>query len=219
MSNVFSLVDEYLGELFTLEDQALIDTRQSIVHHGFPQHSVSATQGQLLYLLAKMCKSKRIIEIGTLGGYSTIWLGRALSPEGKLISIEIEPTYAQLARQNIKRTNLSAQLEIITGEAMKVLQNLDQNHGPVDLFFMDADKPNYISYFKWALENSRAGSLIIADNIIREGKILDLNSRDEKVIGVRNYLTMLSKEDRVNTSILPMVGKKEFDGIAISRVK
>ncbi len=218
--NIFGKVDNYLADIFSLEDEILATTIKSIRENGMPEHSVSANQGQFLFLLAKMCNAKRIIEIGTLGGYSTIWLARALNGTGKLTSIEIDSSFANVARKNIQRAGLESTVEIITGDALKTLNQLSNNESEtVDLFFMDADKPNYVAYFEWALKHSRKGSLIVADNVIRDGKVLDENSKDEKVIGVRNYIEMLSKNDQVTSSVLQQVGIKDYDGLAISIVK
>ncbi len=218
--NIFAKVDHYLTDLFSLEDDILSATTKSIRDNGMPEHSVSANQGQFLFLLAKMCNAKRIIEVGTLGGYSTIWLARALNGTGKLTSIEIDPNCANVARKNIKNAGLESTVEIITGDALKTLNELSNTETEtVDLFFMDADKPNYVAYFDWALKHSRKGSLIVADNVIRDGKVIDENSKDEKVIGVRNYIEMLSKNDKVTSSVLQQVGVKDYDGIAISVVK
>lgn len=217
--NIFRKVDNYLTDLFSLEDEVLKTTEESIRENGMPEHSISPNQGQFLLLLAKMCNAKRIIEVGTLGGYSTIWLGRALNRMGKLTSIEIDPNFANVARKNIQNAGLESTVDIITGDALAILKDLS-NSGieTVDLFFMDADKPNYIAYFEWALQHSRKGSIIVADNVIREGKVLDPDSIDEKVIGVRNYNKMLSENNRVTSSILQQVGIKDYDGMAISIV-
>lgn len=215
---LFKSVDNYLTALFTLEDQALKRTENSIVRNGMPEHSVSANQGQFLYLLAKMCHAENIIEVGTLGGYGTIWLGRAVQGHGRVTSIEVEERYAKVATENIAKAGLSDCIAIKTGKAMEVLNQLDLKGKPVDLFFMDADKPNYVNYFHWALSHSRKGSLIIADNVIREGKVLDTKSTDEKVIGVRAYNQMLAQNSQVVSSVLQQVGIKDYDGIAISLV-
>jgi len=218
--NIFEKVDNYLTDLFSLEDKVLKRAEESIRENGMPEHSVSANQGQFLFLLAKMCNAQRIIEVGTLGGYSTIWLGRALNGKGKLTSIEIDPNFAEVARKNIKNAGLENTVDIITGDALEVLNELSKNGNEVvELFFMDADKPNYINYFNWALKHARKGTLIIADNVIREGKVLNENSTDEKVIGVRAYNKMLSENDQVTSSVLQQVGIKDHDGIAISIVK
>lgn len=216
--NLFSKVDHYLSGLFKLEDEVLINTEKSICEQGMPEHSVSANQGQFLYLMAQLCNARRIVEVGTLGGYSTIWLARALGEDGKLTSIEVDPDYARVARKNVEAAGLTEKVEIITGDALNVLQNLEGENPQIDLFFMDADKPNYVNYFRWALRHSRKGSVILADNVIREGKVLDENSTDEKVKGVREYLEMLSDCPEVTSSILQQVGLKEYDGLAISVV-
>ncbi|WP_282042696.1 O-methyltransferase [Winogradskyella flava] len=216
---IFEKVDHYLSEIFSLEDDILKDTESSIIENGMPEHSVSSNQGQFLYLLAKMCNAKNIIEIGTLGGYSSIWLGRAINGQGKVISIEIDKDFAEVAKRNIEKAGLTNTVEVKTGRALDVLNQIDLKGKPVDLFFMDADKPNYVAYFDWALKNARKGSLIIADNVIREGKVLDQNSTDEKVVGVRAYNQMLAKNNKVVSSVLQQVGIKDYDGIAISLVK
>lgn len=217
--DVFKQVDHYLSDLFSLEDSVLKETEASIVQNGMPEHSVSANQGQFLLLLANMCNAETIVEVGTLGGYSTTWLGRAIQGRGRVISIEVDERFATVARQNIERAGLSDCVDIRTGNAMDVLEQLDLQGRPIDLFFMDADKPNYINYFNWALKHARKGSLIIADNVIRDGKVLDADSTDEKVVGVRAYNAMLAQNDRVVTSVLQQVGTKDYDGIAISLVK
>ena len=217
--NIFGKVDHYLTELFSLEDEVLRKTEESIRANGMPEHSVSANQGQFLSLLAKLCNAQRIIEVGTLGGYSTIWLGRALNGNGKLTSIEIDPRSAEVARENIRNAGLENTVDIVTGDALAVLNELSRDGKEVvDLFFMDADKPNYVSYFNWALEHSRKGTLIVADNVIRDGKVLNADSTDEKVIGVRTYNQMLAENKQVTSSILQQVGVKDYDGIAISMV-
>lgn len=216
---VFGQVDNYLSQLYNLEDEVLLQTEASIRENGMPEHSVSAVQGQFLSLLVQMCQAKRIIEVGTLGGYSTIWLGRALEGKGKLTSIEVAASYAEVARRNIEQAGLQDTVEIICGDALEVLDQMEVKGEAVDLFFMDADKPNYVAYFKWALAHSRPGSLILADNVIRDGQVLDADSPDEKVKGVRAYLEMLAQEKRATHSVLQQVGIKAYDGLAISMVK
>lgn len=216
---VFSQVDDYLVDLFSLQDDVLLRTERSIVEHGMPEHSVSANQGQFLFMLARLCQAQRIVEIGTLGGYSTIWLGRALREQGRLTTIEIEPSFAAVAQENIANAALLDKINVKVGDALTVLAELEEDPTPVDLLFMDADKPNYVAYFNWALKMSRKGTIIVADNVIRGGKVLDASSKDEKVMGVRAYNKMLSENTQVVTSVLPNVGKKEYDGMAISVVK
>lgn len=217
--NLFSRVDEYLSTTFFLEDEALVSARESVRENGLPEHSVSAVQGQFLYLLARTCGVGRIVEVGTLGGYSTIWLARALSDDGILDSIEIDPVCVRLAKENIGRAGLSDKVTIHEGEGLSILRTLEENERSVDLFFMDADKPNYVAYYEWALENARPGSLILADNVIREGQVIQAHSKDEKVTGVRRFLEFLSQDDRAEHTVLQQVGEKGYDGLAISRVK
>lgn len=216
--DIFAQVDTFLEQTFSLEDDVLIAARQSVASNGMPEHSVSANQGQMLYLLATMCQAKRIIEVGTLGGYSTIWLARALAKGGNLTSIEVDAEYAAVASRNIALAGLSDRVTIKVGTGMDVLNELKLDPEPVDLFFMDADKPNYCNYFDIALSMARKGSLIIADNVIRSGKILEPQSNDEKVLGVQQFIKHISADNRVITSVLQTVGDKEHDGIAISLV-
>ena len=215
----FSKVDDYLIDLFSLEDEVLKKTKQSIIENRMPEISVSANQGQFLYLMAKLCNAKRILEIGALGGYSTIWLARALDETGKLTSIELEAKHAKVAKDNIARAGLSDKVEIMVGDALKILPELEKDKTPYDLVFLDADKTQYVDYFNSVLILSRKGTVILADNVIREGKILEENSSDEMVVGAKKYNEMLSKNDKVITSILQQVGHKDYDGIAISIVK
>lgn len=217
--NIFSKVDDYLIDLFSLEDDVLKRARESIKENEMPEISVSANQGQFLFLLAKMCNAKRILEIGALGGYSTIWLARALDENGKLISIELEPKHAEVAKKNIARTGLSDKVEILVGDALKILPELVEDKTYADLIFIDAEKTQYVSYFDYALKLAKKGTVIVADNVIREGQILEENSSDEMVIGAKMYNEMLSKNDKVITSIIQQVGKKAYDGMAISVVK
>lgn len=218
-STLFAAVDTYIAGLFSLEDDVLKSVEISIRENGMPEHSVSANQGQFLYLLATVCGAQRIVEVGTLGGYSTIWLGRALRGKGKLTSIEVDPHFADVARHNIAEAGLSDVVEVVTGDALAVLAQMEGKTTPVDLFFMDADKPNYIAYFNWALQHSRKGTLIVADNVIRNGQVLDAHSADEKVQGVRAYNAMLAGNNNVVSSILQQVGHKEYDGLALSVVQ
>ena len=216
--DLYSQVDHYLTDLFSLSDPVLEAVEQSIRDHGLPEHSVSAPQGQFLALLVRLCRAKRIIEVGTLGGYSSIFLARALGPEGHLTTIEIDPVASELARENLEKAGLAGKTTVLTGPAMDLLSGLEDDPAPVDLLFMDADKPNYVHYFEWALAHARKGSLILADNVIREGKVLDENSQDEKVLGVQAYNAMLAREPRVQSSILTQIGIKGYDGLAISIV-
>ncbi|MEJ2493460.1 MAG: O-methyltransferase [Ignavibacteriaceae bacterium] len=216
---IFSKVDDYLIDLFSLDDDVLKRARESIKENEMPEISVSANQGQFLYMMAKLCNAKQILEIGALGGYSTIWLARALDGNGKLTSIELELKHAEVAKENIARAGLSDKVEILVGDALKILPELVKDKMLTDLIFIDAEKTQYVSYFNYAVKLAKKGTVIIADNVIREGQILEENSSDEMVNGAKKYNEMLSKSDKVITSIVQQVGKKAYDGMAISIVK
>ncbi|MGC4038292.1 MAG: O-methyltransferase [Chitinophagaceae bacterium] len=220
MSNIFEEVDGYISNLFGDEDEALRKTMQAIKDEKIPQISVSANQGKLLQLLAKLCNAKKILEIGTLGGYSTIWMARALPKDGKLISLELSQHHADVARKNISVAGLSELVEIRVGKAIDSLPQLvKENAGPFDMIFIDADKPPYKEYFDWSLKLSRPGTLIIADNVIRDGKVLLKESPDEMVAGAKRFNEALASNDAVTATIFQTIGSKEHDGMAIAIVK
>ncbi|HMR44329.1 MAG TPA: O-methyltransferase, partial [Saprospiraceae bacterium] len=214
---LFEKTDDYIGALFAEEDETLRAVEISLRRTNMPLHSVSATQGKLLYTLALLCKSRRILEIGTLGGYSTIWLARALPTGGKLISLELDAGYAAVARENIRNAGLSEKVDVRVGKALELLPDLE-TEAPFDMVFIDADKPPYAEYFEYAHRLSRPGGLIIADNVIREGRVLETDSGDEKVKGVQRFNQMLADRNDVTAIILQTIGKKEWDGMAIAVV-
>jgi caffeoyl-CoA O-methyltransferase len=217
---LFESVDHYISGLFHDEDECLKATEQSIVASGIPQISVSPNQGKLLHLLARLCHARKILEIGTLGGYSTIWMARALPENGSLITLEIEQKHATVARENFNRCGLSAKIDIRLGKAIDLLPKLfSEKAGPFDMIFIDADKPPYTEYFQWALKLSRPGTLILADNVIREGKVLLKDSPDEMVTGVKRFNDYLSSCTAVDATIFQTVGAKEHDGMALAIVK
>jgi caffeoyl-CoA O-methyltransferase len=213
---LFTAVDRYIADLLIPPDEALAATERSLRDAGMPEISVSPVQGQFLHLLALLCQAKNILEIGTLAGYSAIWLARALPADGRLVTLEYEPAYAAVARKNFERAGLSDKVDLRVGKALDLLPALE---GPFDMIFIDADKPPYAEYFQWALRLSRPGTLIVADNVIREGQVLDAANTDEKVIGVRRFNQVLADTPAVSAGILPMVGLKEFDGMALAVVK
>src|SRR5258705_6178755 len=216
---IFESVDQYINDLLVEEDEALIATEVSIVESGIPSISISPNQGKFLHILAKLCGAKKILEVGTLAGYSTIWLARALPKDGRLITLEFDPKHAAVAQKNITHAGLDTVVEIRIGKAMDTLPQLEkENAGPFDLIFIDADKSPYTEYFQWALKLSRPGTLIIADNVIREGKVLDPNSTDEMVKGVQRFNNVLAKNKDVTATIIQTVGTKEHDGMAIAIV-
>lgn len=218
-TKIFSQVDQYISSLLAPEDQVLTDTIKSLDMGGLPQHSVSANQGKFLQVMMIACNAKRVLELGTLGGYSTIWLARALPEHGKLITIEVDQHHGVVAQKNIDNAGLSQKVELKVGKALDILQQITaEDAEPFDMIFIDADKPPYTEYFEYALQLSRPGTLIICDNVIREGKVLDSNSTDEKVQGVQRLNKMLSENKKVTATILHSVGVKEYDGMAIAVV-
>jgi predicted O-methyltransferase YrrM len=181
--------------------------------------NVAPNQGKLLYVLAVAHGARTILEIGTLAGYSTIWLARALPADGRLITLEYEPKHAEVARANIARAGLAAQVEVRVGAALDTLPQLAaEDAGPFDLVFIDADKVNSVAYFNWALKLTRPGSLIIIDNVVRDGKVIDAASRDVSVQGVRALYEALAAEPRVAATAVQTVGSKGYDGLAVAVV-
>jgi predicted O-methyltransferase YrrM len=212
-------VDKYLTDLLLPKDAVLEATVAASSAAGLPAIQVSALQGRLLWLLAKAQRAALILEIGTLGGYSTIWLGRALPPDGRLISLELEPTHAALARRNLERAGLADRAEVRVGPALESLEQLaGERRGPFDFVFIDADKVGYPEYFGWSLRLSRRGSLIVADNVVREGAIVDAASGDANVVAVRRFLQLMAAEPRVSATVLQTVGTKGYDGLSIALV-
>lgn len=212
-------VDDYLSGTLVGTDDALGSALDAARAAGLPSIAVSAPQGKLLHILARSIGAKRILEIGTLGGYSTIWLARALSPGGRLVTLEYEPRHAEVARKSIERAGLSKLVDIRIGAALDTLPKLAaENFGPVDLSFIDADKENNPDYFRWALKLSRPGSLIIIDNVIRDGEVADQKSRDPNILGVRRMNELIASEPRVTATAIQTVGAKGYDGFAIALV-
>ncbi len=213
---LFTRVDEYINRLLAQEDDVLVATLKSLDDASMPQHSISPNQGKFLQILLQSCGAKNVLEIGTLGGYSTIWMARALPDGGKFITIELDPRYAEVARTNIKRAKLQDRVDIKVGEALEVLATIDDTF---DMIFMDAHKPSYSAYLEWALQHSHPGTLIIADNVIREGKVLDTDNNEEKVKGVQEFNAVLATKSELTATIIPTVGAKGYDGMALAIVK
>jgi predicted O-methyltransferase YrrM len=215
---LFEAVDQYICKLLAPSDEALQAVVESIEKNNIPQISISASQGKFLQVLVKLCKAKTILEIGTLAGYSTIWMARGLPADGKLISLEYEQLHADVATENIKRAGLASQVEIRVGKGLDLLPELQQENMVFDMIFIDADKPPYAEYFEWALRLSHPGTLIIADNVIRSGKVLNESEDDEMVKGVQRFNQLLSVTKEVTACIIQNVGEKEHDGMAIAVV-
>ena len=217
---LFEDVDRYISGLFNEPDEALTAAKKSHKLENIPTINVSPNLGKFLNLLAKLSKAKKILEVGTLAGYSTIWMAKALPEDGKLISLEIDPHHAAVARKNIDRAGLSSKVEVREGKAIELLPRLvEENAGPFDMIFIDADKPPYTEYFEWALKLSRSGTLIIADNVIRDGKVLDPNHNDPMVQGAQRFNKALAANKQVTATILQNIGVKEYDGMAIAIVE
>lgn len=218
-TEIFLKVDNYISDLLAPEDKVLTDTIKSLDAEGIPQQSVSANQGKFLQIMMVACNAKKVLELGTLGGYSTIWIARALPKNGKVITIELDKHHGEVAQRNIDNADLSQKVDLRVGKALDILpQIIAENGDPFDMIFIDADKPPYTEYFDYALQLSRPGTLIICDNVIREGKVLDNNSKDEKVQGVQRLNKMLSNNKKVTATILQTVGVKDYDGVAIAVV-
>jgi len=214
--DLWTAVDNYIADLFIQQDFALQAALDSSAAAGLPTINVSPAQGKLLHLLARVQGARKILELGTLGGYSTIWLARALPPDGRLISLEVDPKRAEIARANIARAELANMVEIKVGRAADSMQKLlAEGRGPFDLIFIDADKPSYAEYLQWSLKLSRPGTLILADNVIRKGAVADPASTDENVRGIRKFNEVLAAEKRVTTSVIQTVGSKGYDGLAL----
>ena len=216
---LWNSVEAYLCEALVQSDPALTAALASSESAGLPPISVSPNEGKLLHLLARLHRARRILEIGTLGGYSTIWLARALPKDGLLISLELEPSHAAVARRNIEVAGLSHLVEIRVGIALEALAQLHaQDSNPFDLIFVDADKPNNPHYLEWALKLSRPGSLIIVDNVVRDGAVVDAGDPDPSVQGVRSMLELVSREPRLCATALQTVGSKGYDGFMLALV-
>lgn len=212
-------VDAFLGSLIVGEDDTLAEATAAAQRAGLPPISVSPAAGKLLYLLAKLLGARRILEIGTLGGYSAIWMARALPTDGHLVSLEYSPRHAEVASGNIARAGLVGTVEIRVGAAAESLPKLAaEGVEPFDMVFIDADKGGYPGYLDWALELTRPGSLIVADNVVRGGAVADGLSRDPNVQGVRSYLEKVAADPRLEGTVMQTVGVKGYDGLSIARV-
>jgi predicted O-methyltransferase YrrM len=219
MQDQWAAVDHYINELFVPADSALEAAVEASAKAGLPEIQVSPSQGKLLMLLARIQGARSILEIGTLGGYSAIWLARALPPDGRLITLEADPLHAEVARANIARAGLAGLVELRVGKALETLPQLAaEGCGPFDLVFIDADKVNYPHYFTWSLKLTRPGSVIIADNVVRKGAILDAASTDPSIQGMRRFNEMLAAEPRVSATEIQTVGSKGYDGFALALV-
>jgi predicted O-methyltransferase YrrM len=212
-------IDAYIEDLFTQPDEALSQNLADAEAAGLPSINVSPNQGRLLYLLAKLAGAKRVLEIGTLGAYSTTWLARALPADGRLVTLELEARHAGVARRNLERAGLAAAIDLRVGPAADSLRDLIRSSTvPFDLVFLDANKSGYVEYLELALQLSRPGTLILADNVIRHGLVLDSNPGDPNDAGAKAYNEIIARHPRLESLILPIV-RARVDGMAISLVR
>jgi predicted O-methyltransferase YrrM len=217
--SLFGAVERYIGELYGPEDPALAAAVHAAEQAGLPSIQISPGHGKLLQILARAVHANRILEIGTLGGYSTIWLARALPPAGRLVTLEIDERRAAVARSNIARAGLSEVAEVRVAPATDSLRRMaDRAEAPFDLVFIDADEPNYVDYLDATVKLSRPGSLIVVDNVVREGAVLDPDSADPRVIGSRRFNEKLAADTRLAATLITTIGQSSYDGMAIALV-
>jgi predicted O-methyltransferase YrrM len=215
---IFSKVDRFIGETIAEEDEALKGVVEAAETAGLPAIQVSPPQGKLLQLLVRLVGAKKILEFGTLGGYSAILMARALPEDGRLITLEAKSQYAEVARQSLERAGIGERVEVRVGPALEALPALEEE-GPFDLVFIDADKVNTPNYFTWALDHTRPGGLIIADNVVRHGTLADATAADEATRAQRRLHEMLREEPRVSATTIQTVGVKGYDGFLIALVE
>jgi predicted O-methyltransferase YrrM len=218
--DVWSAVDNYLCETLIAPDETLSAALRDSEAAGLPRHNVAPNQGKFLYLLAKMRNARRILEIGTLGGYSTIWLARALPAKGRLVSLEVNPKNAAIATANVARAGLKDVVEIRLGAALESLKLLcAEATDPFDVIFIDADKPNNPAYLGWSLKLARGGTVIIGDNVVRGGAVAESSAADPNVIGIRSFLSLVRDNPRLEATALQTVGCKGYDGFCVAVVR
>jgi len=216
--DTWTAVDTYFNVALLPADPVFDQILSANTKAGLPAHDVAPNQGQFLSLLLQIQGARRILEIGTLGGYSTVWMARALPADGQIISLEVDPTHARVAMENIQNAGFAEQVEIRIGPALDSLAALATENDPFDFIFIDADKQNNPMYLKYALHLSRAGTIIFADNVIRGGVVVDDSSDDERIQGVRSYMDMVSNEPRLQATTIQMVGAKGYDGFTMALV-
>ena len=217
--SLWQAVDAYVSETIVGRDIALEAALKANAAAGLPSIDVSAPQGKLIHLLARMSGARKILEIGTLGGYSTIWLARALPDDGRLVTLEWSARHAEVARGNVARAGLSAKVEIRTGAALETLPKIEaEGLGPFDFVFIDADKANNAAYLEWGLRLSRPGTAIVVDNVVRDGEVVDAKNTDSDVVGVRRMFELIAREPRLSATAIQTVGAKGWDGFALAVV-
>ncbi|OMC98376.1 O-methyltransferase [Paenibacillus sp. FSL R5-0636] len=212
-------VDQYITERLIPQDAVLEEVLVTNQQAGLPPFDVSPSQGKFLNLLVQMKGARRILEIGTLGGYSTIWMARALPSDGQIVTLELDPIHAQVAKANLSLAEVDHLVELRVGDALEQLSQMKQEGvEPFDFIFIDADKPSNPNYLKWALQFSQPGSVILGDNVIREGEVINENSEDARVVGVREFYDLLAEESRISATAIQTVGSKGYDGFVLGIV-
>lgn len=219
MKNTWTKVDDYFGELLAPQDEPLDAAVRANRKAGLPAIDVSRLQGKFLSVLTRIAQARRILEIGTLGGYSTICFARALPADGRIVTLEVEPRHADVARENLRRAGVLDRVDLRVGRALDSLAELHASGAePFDLIFIDADKPNNPEYLGWALKLSRPGTTIAVDNVVREGRVIDAKSRDGDIRGTRRMTELMGTNPRLSATVLQTVGAKGYDGIALAVV-
>jgi predicted O-methyltransferase YrrM len=219
MQEVWNQVDQYLSHLLTPEDEALTAARDTNREANLPAIDVPPQLGKFLDLLIRISGAKRVLEIGTLGGYSTIWLARALPADGQVVTLELEPRHAKVARKNLQRAGVLERIEIRVDPAIESLRELClSGEAAFDLIFIDADKKSLPEYLDWSLKLARRGTILVADNVIRDGKIIDADSSDQNIQGARRFLELAAAHPRLSTTVLQTVDSKGYDGFAMAVV-
>ena len=217
--DMWRAVDDYIVDRLIPSEHTLDDVLAANAAAGLPAHDVSAAQGRFLSLLARMTGARRVLEVGTLGGYSTIWLARALPEDGIVVTLEADPRHAAVARANFEHAGIVGRIDLRVGPALETLPGVEADcRGPFDMVFIDADKPNNPGYLDWALRLARPGTVIIGDNVVRAGAVVDPGSEDPRVQGVRRFFDMLGDDPRVTATAIQTVGSKGWDGFAIAVV-
>jgi predicted O-methyltransferase YrrM len=219
---VWTKVDRFFGELLAPVDDALEAALKANEQGGLPQIDVTPLQGKFLEFLVRATGARRVLEIGTLGGYSTIWMARALPEGGRVVTLELEQHHALVARKNLEKAGVAERVQIVEGPALDTLPKLESTDagrgGPFDLIFIDADKQGYPEYLTWALKLSRPGTVIVADNVVRQGKVIDAKNKDPHIQGVRRFAEMVAAEPRLSATVLQTVGAKGYDGFVLAVV-
>jgi len=219
MQDVWTAVDGYFGDLLIARDEKLDTALAANQKAGLPAIDVSRLQGKFLELLVRISGARRILEIGTLGGYSTIWLARGLPEGGRIVTLEFDPHHAEVARANLEHAGVLDRVDLRVGRAIDTLPKLENTaDSPFDLIFIDADKESYPEYLDWTLRLSRVGTVIVADNVVRDGRVVEADCDDERVQGVRRFTERLAAEPRLNATVLQNVGTKGYDGLALAVV-